>query len=147
MKSSSGTWCCSCDIHIASKSNFVLTICSIRNHPSIEPFPIDMNCVVCDKEDSAGSCGSCGLVKYCSKDCQIKDRPSHKYFCSKLVRVENIEGAGAGVFARQAFNVGDELLRESPVYCSENGRLRALNLDDEQFACAVREYRGLIVSM
>jgi len=44
-------------------------------------------CTLCSKtaEDaSLFNCSKCGLIKYCSKDCQVKDWPDHKSLCKEL---------------------------------------------------------------
>ena len=47
----------------------------------------------------------------------------HKYTCSKKVQIlQTADGRGSGLFARNVFNVGDELVRESPTFTAPNSR-------------------------
>ena len=65
-------------------------------------------------------CGGCQLAVYCSKDCQVAGWPIHKFVCSKKVQVKPNDGHGFGLFAREAFEVGDEIIREPPILKVQN---------------------------
>lgn len=46
--------------------------------------PIHMGCKTCGKTDSQlMRCGKCGVVRYCSKECQASDWKMHKKACFK----------------------------------------------------------------
>jgi hypothetical protein len=37
-------------------------------------------CATCGAENATSMCGGCGIFHYCSKKCQVDDRPRHKWF-------------------------------------------------------------------
>lgn len=55
---------------------------------AVIPFDIDMEfnaCQTCKKKDiKLSRCASCGLVKYCSKECQRANWKEHKDICSNV---------------------------------------------------------------
>ena len=65
-------------------------------------------------------CGKCGLVHYCSRECQQAAWPTHKWFCNSCVRIahpseqDDDDGRGARLVALKPFKEGDELARERP---------------------------------
>ena len=63
-------------------------------------------------------CGTCG-APYCSRECQVAGRTTHKFTCSAKVKVGDSSN-GKGVFARMAFEVGDELHSEKPLVVFSN---------------------------
>lgn len=70
---------------------------------------------------AAQNCQRCG-APYCKRECQVTAWPMHKYTCSAKVTIkESSPGHGNGVFACEAFEVGDELHSEKPLVVFENG--------------------------
>lgn len=65
-------------------------------------------------------CGKCGVVHYCSRECQQAAWPVHKWFCNPCVRIARgpasgeDDGRGARLVALKRFTEGDELSRERP---------------------------------
>ena len=65
-------------------------------------------------------CGKCGLVHYCSRECQQAAWSTHKWVCSPCVRIAHPseqdvdDGRGARLVALKPFKEGDELARERP---------------------------------
>jgi hypothetical protein len=53
------------------------------NLPSIglNPYPLCWNC---STAFGMNSCGRCGVAKYCSRECQLKQWPVHKVVCSEM---------------------------------------------------------------
>ena len=51
-------------------------------HELIKPLLIN-KCAQCSKAETLKACGGCKLVQYCSRECQIQDRLSHKVLCKK----------------------------------------------------------------
>lgn len=47
---------------------------------AVTPIDVYTDCTVCDKKDSQ-LCTTCSACAYCSKECQMKDWPSHKLIC------------------------------------------------------------------
>jgi len=49
--------------------------------------PRTAKCIGCDKSAESTSlmaCSACGIVKYCSKECQVQDWPKHKIMCKDM---------------------------------------------------------------
>lgn len=64
---------------------------------------------------SKGLCGTCKSISFCSKKCQQDAWAKHKYMCSKTIQVKPSQHGGMGVFAKQSFKIGDELIRDKPL--------------------------------
>lgn len=47
----------------------------------INPYPL---CWKCKNKFGKKSCGNCKVAKYCSRECQSDDWPSHKYDCPEM---------------------------------------------------------------
>ncbi|CZT14033.1 uncharacterized protein RCC_00008 [Ramularia collo-cygni] len=46
--------------------------------------PVKLGCKACGKEEGTFSrCGKCEVVKYCDRECQVKDWKVHKQVCNK----------------------------------------------------------------
>jgi hypothetical protein len=75
-----------------------------------------MTCTLCGREAGCKVCSRCGDVAYCGKKCQTLDWSVHKLTCSDRVAVRDTGDRGKGVFAKQAFMVGDEMIREAPCF-------------------------------
>lgn len=73
-------------------------------------------CMLCLTEIGCKRCGKCSERVYCSKSCQCLDWKFHKLTCSDKVKIQETEACGKGVYAKQDFRVGDELIRESPLF-------------------------------
>eukprot|EP01121_Diplochlamys_sp_Union-15-3_P000316 TRINITY_DN1029_c0_g2_i2.p1 TRINITY_DN1029_c0_g2~~TRINITY_DN1029_c0_g2_i2.p1 ORF type:complete len:311 (+),score=39.69 TRINITY_DN1029_c0_g2_i2:154-1086(+) len=61
-----------------SKSDNILV-----NLPSValNPYPLCWNC---SKSFGINTCGRCGVAKYCSRECQVKQWKEHKYVCPEM---------------------------------------------------------------
>ena len=67
---------------------------------------------------AAVTCGRClaASASFCSEKCHREAWSGHKFWCSEQVEVRrSAMGDGLGVFARRAFGVGEELVRERPL--------------------------------
>jgi histone arginine demethylase JMJD6 len=102
------------------------------------PVPPTTCCACCGCAAGPGNpratvlrCSHCwgrGTV-YCSARCRRQDWRSHQYTCSELVEVRETAqsagpgsgGGGMGLFARRAFAVGEELVRERPLAWIRDG--------------------------
>lgn len=83
-------------------------------------------CVVCSKQSNY-NCSLCGLVFYCSKECQTLDwKLDHKQICKyiKNFYVAPVEGGlvGHGMFARRNISAGECIIAEKP-FISLNGKI------------------------
>src|SRR4051812_40903427 len=59
-------------------------------------------CFTCKKESETGKpfmvCTKCGIARYCTKECQKRDWPTHKLLCvAKKQRKPNAQGAGGPI--------------------------------------------------
>ena len=99
----------------------------------------DLKCSLCEfalqenenvlEHDNGGLCGACGRLRYCSKDCQRVDWPSHKAQCKKW-RDELIISRGLcplGDVANQEKQISNvrNHSTEKIVYDAENGNYAA----------------------
>lgn len=81
-------------------------------------------------------CGKCGLVHYCSRECQQAAWPTHKWFCNPCVRIahaseqDDDDGRGARLVALKPFKEGDELARERPFARMSHGD--SIHASDEE---------------
>lgn len=71
---------------------------------------------------AAKKCGKCGVRRYCSRDCQVKDwKNGHKRWCGAAGEkdvdwaVRSAGARGQGLFAARAFAAGDKILVERAV--------------------------------
>ena len=58
--------------YIPNKNPDDICCVCLKGYPKKEPFP-----------KSGGKCKRCNKIKYCSRECQIKDWKRHKVICSK----------------------------------------------------------------
>ena len=65
-------------------------------------------------------CAHCRRGVYCSHICRRQHWTTHQYLCSELVEVRAADGM-MGLFARRAFAVGEELVRERPLAWVRDG--------------------------
>ena len=56
-----------------------------------------MNCNQCSAQNPRFNCGKCLSIKYCSKECQIKDWSIHKISCKKSEPVKNSSASSSTV--------------------------------------------------
>ena len=56
----------------------------------------------------------CGLVSYCSKDCQVKDWKAHKPSCPPFI-IRESPGKGRGLFATRNIKEGQVIIDEHPL--------------------------------
>ena len=76
----------------------------IKNDSKYAPmyeFNIKQNkyeCIVCKKTDAEAdggklkSCSRCKRVRYCSRECQVKDWKTHKKFCKEVQKANEMLG-------------------------------------------------------
>ena len=58
-------------------------------------------CNVSEDKTDLKDCSKCMFARYCSKECQVKDRPDHKATC-KVIRKEMNENFLQGMDTRLA---------------------------------------------
>ena len=88
------------------------------------------------------ACSGCGLVRYCSIECQLKCLPIHKFVCCESLKICHAEShrCGARLVARKPFVEGDEIVREKP--CS---KVSMLGCAQASFETSSKEEAGDIV--
>ncbi|XP_063678957.1 N-lysine methyltransferase SMYD2-like [Bolinopsis microptera] len=80
---------------------------------------LDNNCATCGST-TAKKCGKCCKVRYCCRDCQVKDWKNHKLNCNPF-EIKESSGKGLGLFATCDLNIGDLIVRENPILYFDAG--------------------------
>ena len=67
-------------------------------------------CFNCSKTETGKTklfkCSRCHAISYCGRECQVADRPRHKWNCVPVM-VTEYEGKGRGLVASRDFKVGE----------------------------------------
>lgn len=66
------------------KETALYTVTSIAEAHKQKLSHLNNSCNTCGKANAPNRCSRCKKVKYCSRECQVKDWPKHKSHCDKL---------------------------------------------------------------
>jgi len=53
----------------------------------VVPLSLEFECSVC-REPGALACSCCKSIKYCSKQCQVNQWPTHRHFCKEIKKLK-----------------------------------------------------------
>ena len=84
----------------------------------IEPLTDRQVCCTCKKtvdgKKKLLKCGGCHAITYCGQECQVADRPRHKWNCLPVM-VTKIPGKGRGLVAAREIKIGELIFVDKPV--------------------------------
>ena len=90
----------------------------------IEPLTDRYTCFQCNKaapdKKKLLKCGGCQAITYCSQECQVEDRPRHKWNCVPVM-VTEIEGKGRGLVAARDIKMGELIFVDKPMISNNWG--------------------------
>ena len=64
--------------------------------------------------ESLLTCGCCGKVSYCNRECQARDWRSHKSSCPPYT-IKEVPGKGRGMFATRKIKPGQIIIEKLPI--------------------------------
>ena len=89
----------------------------------IEPLTNRQECFKCKKtvtgDKKLWKCGKCQAITYCGQECQVEDRPRHKWNCVPVM-VTEIEGMGRGLVAARKIKKGELIFIDKPMIRLDN---------------------------
>merc|ERR1719221_1397167 len=74
-------------------------------------------CFKCHKSvlGNVSKCGGCHAVSYCGRECQLADRPRHKWNCLPVM-VTEFPGKGRGLVAARDIKMGELIFKDKPTF-------------------------------
>ena len=90
----------------------------------IEPLTDRQQCFKCHTtvtgKKKLSKCSGCHAITYCSRECQVTDRPRHAWNCVPVM-VTEIPGKGRGLVAARDIKMGEQIFVDKPVIkiCSD----------------------------
>ena len=85
--------------------------------PYIEPLTNRQECYTCQKtvtgKKKLSKCAGCHAITYCGQECQLVDRPRHKWNCVPVM-VTEIPGKGRGLVAAREIKMGELIFNDKP---------------------------------
>ena len=113
----------------------------------IEPLTDRQVCYTCKKtvdgKKKLLKCGGCHAITYCGQECQVADRPRHKWNCLPVM-VTEIPGKGRGLVAAREIKIGELIFVDKPVITVDSDFETGEPLDDmETFKSILSQFARL----
>ena len=84
----------------------------------LEPLTDRQQCFKCHTtvtgKKKLSKCSGCHAIAYCSRECQVADRPRHAWSCVPVM-VTEIPGKGRGLVAARYIKMGEQIFVDKPV--------------------------------
>lgn len=119
----------------------------------IEPLTDRQQCFYCHQtvtgKKKLSKCSGCHAITYCSRECQVADRPRHAWNCVPVM-VTEIPGKGRGLVAARDIKMGEQIFIDNPVikiYSDVENLIENMDLVKKQVDKLPREAKILFNSL